>query len=130
LARSGSGWTYSVLYAFHNQSQDGFYSLGGVIFDTAGNLYGDTETGGPNGGGTVFELQPSNGGWNYKLLYGLTGNANTSGPNGSMAIDSNGNLYGLTATEGALGEGNAFALTPSGGNWIYHRPSRLCRGQQ
>jgi len=119
LARSGSGWTYNVLYAFQSQSQDGFNSLGGVIFDTAGNLYGDTEAGGPNGGGTVFELQPTNGGWNYKLLYGLTGNANTSGANGSMAIDSNGDLYGLTASEGAFGEGNAFKLTASGGNWIY-----------
>ena len=41
LARSGSGWTESVLWNFTGGS-DGGLPVSGVIFDSAGNLYGTT----------------------------------------------------------------------------------------
>ncbi|MGC2110369.1 MAG: choice-of-anchor tandem repeat GloVer-containing protein [Candidatus Korobacteraceae bacterium] len=117
LAPSASGWTYNIAYAFHNRA-DGRETAAGVIIDSAGNLYGDTYSGGANGGGTVFELQPANGGWTFKLLYSLTGTSMT-GPLGAMGMDGSGNLYGVTNSQGAYGTGNVFKLTASGGNWTY-----------
>ena len=47
--------------------------VGGLIFDSAGNLYGTTSAGGSGGGGTVFELSPSGDTWTFKLLYSFSG---------------------------------------------------------
>jgi uncharacterized repeat protein (TIGR03803 family) len=51
---------------------DGVQPLGGLIADSADNLYGTTNTGGPAGYGTVFELSPptsSGGAWTFTILY-------------------------------------------------------------
>ncbi|MGA8867151.1 MAG: choice-of-anchor tandem repeat GloVer-containing protein [Candidatus Sulfotelmatobacter sp.] len=37
---------------------DGVEPLGGLIFDSAGNLYGTTADGGAANAGTVFEITP------------------------------------------------------------------------
>ena len=52
--------TEKVLYSFCSASgcTDGFFPYGGLIFDTAGNLYGTTYFGGTDGYGTVFEFTP------------------------------------------------------------------------
>ena len=34
-------------------------------------------------------------------------------------MDAAGNLYGTTVSDGSLGNGNVFELTPSGGGWTY-----------
>lgn len=47
-----------MLYVFGSQAGDGNTPLGGLVFDTAGNLYGVTENGGAYGFGTVFEITP------------------------------------------------------------------------
>ncbi|MFZ0793991.1 MAG: choice-of-anchor tandem repeat GloVer-containing protein, partial [Candidatus Korobacteraceae bacterium] len=91
----------------------------GLIFDEAGNLYGAASSGGPGSGGTVFELSPSDGGWNFNLLYGLPGNRDNPGPEGTLLMDSAGNLYGTTLKQGAHELGNVFKLTPSDGAWNY-----------
>ena len=59
---AGGVWTEKVLYSFCPQSGcvDGSTPNGGLIFDTAGNLYGTTAGGG--GGGVAFELTPKSGG--------------------------------------------------------------------
>ena len=55
LMPSASGWTETVLYSFAGGS-DGANPYAGLLFDTAGNLYGTTYGGGKNTDGTVFEL--------------------------------------------------------------------------
>jgi uncharacterized repeat protein (TIGR03803 family) len=52
-------WTETTLHSFGN-GNDGAFPLAGLIFDTAGNLYGTTSWGGINGpdSGTVFEIMP------------------------------------------------------------------------
>jgi hypothetical protein len=42
---AGGGWTENVLYSFDGAS-DGLQPFGGLIFDSAGNLYGTTMTAG------------------------------------------------------------------------------------
>ena len=116
LTHGGSGWTEKVLYSFTGGS-DGGEPFAGVIFDTQGNLYGGTFTDQGGGGGALFELTPSNGSWNFNLLYGLSG---YGGPVNSLSLDSvTGNLYGTTSDDGANGWGGAFKLTPSSGGWTY-----------
>jgi uncharacterized repeat protein (TIGR03803 family) len=89
-----------------------------LISDNLGNYYGATWIGGINGGGTVYQLSPSNGGWTLTVIYSLTGGG--FGPYGNLARDAAGNLYGITNAEGAYGFGSIFKLTPSGGGWIYN----------
>jgi len=118
LSPSGSSWTETTLYQFHD-SGDGGYPGGGLIFDSAGNLYGTTVSGGSGGGGTVFELLPSADNWSFNLLYSLSGNPMDFGPYGKLVMDSAGNLYGTTVYGGAHNWGSVFKLTPSNGGWIY-----------
>jgi uncharacterized repeat protein (TIGR03803 family) len=51
-------WTATVLYAFSIDSPNGQNPNCGLIFDSAGNLYGTTAYGGTYGAGTVFEVTP------------------------------------------------------------------------
>jgi uncharacterized repeat protein (TIGR03803 family) len=48
---------------------NGAYPYGNLIIDGSGNLYGTTIGGGQNGGGVVFKLAPSDGGFTYSVLY-------------------------------------------------------------
>ena len=111
LSPSGNAWTERILYSFTGGS-DGSYPTAGLIFDNAGNLYGATNAGGTGGGGTVFELSPSGGGWNYSLLHSFTGGPNC-GPWSSLTLNG-GNLYGATVCDGANTAGNVFKLSTSG----------------
>ncbi len=116
LSPSQSGWTETNLYSFTG-GKDGGNPTAGLIRDALGNLYGATLYGG-NGGGTVFELSPSNGGWTYTLLYAFTGSS-YGGPQGNLVMDAAGKLYGATLAEGAYNNGNVFELVPSSGGWTY-----------
>jgi uncharacterized repeat protein (TIGR03803 family) len=53
----GDQWTESVLYRFTGGA-DGNQPFGGVVIDSAGNLYGTTQTGGSMNSGTVWEVTP------------------------------------------------------------------------
>jgi len=113
LVHSGSSWRVNQLFNVTEENQ-GSPINAGVILDSAGNIYAAGLGGGPNGGGTVFEL--SAGTWNYNLTYGLSGD---EGPQASLTMDSAGNLYGTTYADGAYNYGNVFELTPSANGWIY-----------
>jgi uncharacterized repeat protein (TIGR03803 family) len=118
LMPSGSGWAENTLYSFQDGSDGGFPATG-LIFDPSGNLYGTTSTAGPNGGGTVFELAPSNGNWSFNLLYGFAGSSSYGGPWASLTMDAAGNLYGTAVYDGAYDRGSIFKQTPSVGGWTY-----------
>jgi uncharacterized repeat protein (TIGR03803 family) len=53
----GGYWTEIQLVSFSRTSL-GESPQGGLIFDSAGNLYGTAEAGGPGSGGIVFEVTP------------------------------------------------------------------------
>lgn len=121
LTPSGSNWISTSIYSFTGGS-DGGFPLAGVVFDQSGNLYGATTAGGAGQGGTVFELSPVSSGWTYSLLYSFS-KANSgllvAGPIGDLVVDTAGNLYGTTFSDGAFGFGAVFKLTNSGGGWSY-----------
>ena len=109
LTSSGGNWTETTLYTFTGGT-DGQYPDGGVIFDTAGHLYGTTDTG-------VFEVSPSNGGWTETDLHTFVGLNEGFASEAGVVFDTAGNLYGSTNIEGPGGNGSFFQLTPSGGSW-------------
>ncbi len=51
--------TSSIATLFTFDRSNGARASGGLILDSAGNLYGTTQSGGANGAGTVFELSRS-----------------------------------------------------------------------
>lgn len=114
LSPSGSSWALHQLYSIINTPEDGAVTIGGVILDNLGNIYGATAEGGPGGGGTIYEL--SAGTWNYSVLYPLTG---ANGPEESLTMDPAGNLYGAAWGNGTNSRGNVFKLTPSANGWVY-----------
>lgn len=116
LTPSGPPWTENTLYSFQGGT-DGQVPVAGVIFDGSGNMYGSTSQAGQGGGGTVFELTPSGGGWTFSTLHGFSG---SNGPEATLVMDRGGSLYGTTNGDGLYGYGSAFKLTPSGGGtWTY-----------
>jgi uncharacterized repeat protein (TIGR03803 family) len=115
---SGSNWTEQPLYAFSG-SLDGGTPYSGVIFDSAGNLYGTTTAGGASGNGTVYELSPSGSGWTEQVLYSFQGGSDGSYPAAGLIFDQSGNLYGATASGGTGSGGTVFELSPSGSNWTH-----------
>jgi uncharacterized repeat protein (TIGR03803 family) len=110
-------WSKTVLHTF--SGKDGAYPSASLIFDTAGNLYGTTLSGGgADGYGTVFKLAPGvNGRWTETVLHIF--NSQDGGlPNCSLIFDAAGDLYGTTQTGGAYGYGTVFKLAPGvNGKW-------------
>jgi uncharacterized repeat protein (TIGR03803 family) len=105
LTPSHGGRVESILYGF--TAADGGQPLSGVIFDSAGNLYGTASV------CCVYELSPSQSGWQYQNIYGFQGGRGGTNPTGGVVFDSSGNLYGTTFNDG----GTAYVLRPSNGTW-------------
>ncbi len=125
LVYGGASWTEHVLYQFAGGA-DAQLPTGGVIFDSAGNLYGTTESGGSHGKGTVFQLTSSGSGWTEQILYSFQGVTDGYYPDSGVIVDPAGNLYGATVFGGAGNGGTIFELTRSGGAWshtvLYNMP--------
>lgn len=67
-----------------------------------------------------FRLSRRNGVWNETWLYSFKGGADGSGPIGTLASDSAGDLYGTTSDGGAACScGTIFKLILSGGRPVY-----------
>ena len=118
LMPSNGNWTESVVYSFIG-ANDGSMPNGGVIFDSAGNLYGTTYSGGTYDNGTVYQLTPSGSGWAKNILYSFHGGSDGANPVGGLIIDQSGKLYGTTGYGGSGFGGVVFRLTPSSDGWIY-----------
>jgi uncharacterized repeat protein (TIGR03803 family) len=123
ISAPAAAQTETVLYSFNGYGTDGapYQPYSGVIFDSAGNLYGTTFQGGTYGHGSVFELSPlEGGGWNESLLFSFNEKKGSVGygPQASLVFDNTGNLYGTRSTEGTFGDGTVFELSPAaGGGW-------------
>jgi uncharacterized repeat protein (TIGR03803 family) len=80
-----------------------------LIMDASGNLYGTTQTGGPNNCGTIFEL--ANGSSTITRLAYFTGSSGIgSWPIGGIVMDSSGNIYGTTFLGGPTNQGTLWKL--------------------
>ena len=112
----GGSWKETILYTF-NYGDGANGPVGGVIFDSQGNLYGATFfSSNANGGGAVYELSPqTNGPWKLTVLYNFVNGSGAAFPDSRLTFDSSGNLYG---TMNSTLDGGIFELSPSsGGTW-------------
>jgi uncharacterized repeat protein (TIGR03803 family) len=126
-------WTTKVLHRFTG-GKDGGNPSGNLILDAAGNLYGTAESGGAGcdfGCGTAFKLTRLAKGWKFSVLYTFAGSEDGQQPDGTLAFDDSGNLYGTTSEGGGngcsfnFGCGTVFELSPTAkGPWtetVLHR---------
>jgi hypothetical protein len=129
LKRTQDGWKEEVLYSFGAYQGDGVGPQAGLVFDSAGNLYGTTIAGlGDNSFvGTVFKLSPNgHGGWTESVIYSFEPDQSAgANPSTDLVFDAHGNLYGTAPIGGGNanscygdGCGTVFKLTPqSDGSW-------------
>jgi uncharacterized repeat protein (TIGR03803 family) len=122
--QSSGGWSLQTLHSFGALSA-GLYPQEGLVFDSAGNIYGTTNQGGTTntnclnpGCGVVFELRNTSGGWKEQVLHTFGNGTDGQFPGSKLILDSAGNLYGTTLAGGSATQGTVFELVHgSGGTW-------------
>ncbi len=108
LSPSGSTWNFQTLYSFSGYG--GPYNK--LTFDSAGSLYGITNSDGAYNDGTVFKLTPSSSGWTFTNLHDFAGGTDGASPYGQVAVDGSGNVFGTAAIGGTENYGVIFEITP------------------
>lgn len=103
LSPVGDGWTGQIIYNISPVSP----SWAAVTMDTAGNIFGVTES-------TVFELPPNgDSGWNSAVIHTFAGEPKDgSGAFGTPVLDKDGNVYGTTYSGGTDNLGTVYKLSP------------------
>jgi uncharacterized repeat protein (TIGR03803 family) len=102
---------FTTLYSFCAQKgncPDGAAPLS-LIQGSDGNFYGTT-LGGPNGGGTIFEVTPLGVLTTLYSFCQVAGCLDGDSPQ-SLVQDTNGTFYGTTGAGGTLGGGTLFSLS-------------------
>ena len=127
-------WSEEILYTFKGGSDgNGNFPVGNLVFDKAGNLYGETGQGGNKDCGTVFKLTPNpSGSWSETVVHSFCASkSDGSRPSGGLTMDAYGHLFGVTWWGGGAamppcplqtGCGTVFRLKPqSDGSWSYRK---------
>jgi hypothetical protein len=127
----GGSWTYALLYTFCSlkNCEDGYGPGGDLIWDSAGNLLGDTAAGGEPcsrrnyGCGTIFRLAPNGGMSQLTVLYSFCRRHDCKDgdePQAGVVLDNSGNIFGVTYEGGGndidyygFGGGTAYELVGS-----------------
>jgi uncharacterized repeat protein (TIGR03803 family) len=118
-----NGASSSILHSFSTPSftpnasnYDGLFPSAKLICP-AGTLYGTTEQGGTNGGGTVFSVVTNQSG-SFSILHYFSAPVNGTNRDGAYSfaglVLSGTNLYGTTYGGGTYGYGTIFAVSTNG----------------
>jgi uncharacterized repeat protein (TIGR03803 family) len=116
--------TETVLHSFSGGATDGAVpQAGGVILDSASDVYGTTVSGGGlgcggSGCGTIFKIDAQTGA--ETVLYSFAGEPDGELPSGVLLRDAVGNLYGTTSSGGTWGQGTVFKLDATGKEHVVH----------
>jgi uncharacterized repeat protein (TIGR03803 family) len=116
LSPEGAAWKESTLYGFNGQA-DGAGPTAGLIFDSAGNLYGGTQGGNVTGCnpfengycGQLFKLSPGSNGWSIAAVFGTP---YFWTPTGNFLSDASGNVYASVCDEYYYNGGDVLELVP------------------
>lgn len=107
-------WVETVIHAFTGFADGAVGSLGPLLVDASGNIFGVTEIGGNHQAGTAYKISPAAGGtWAFTTLYAFKGTPDAGFPYGGLIADSHHNLFGTTYYGGAKGLGSVFELSPN-----------------
>ncbi len=115
---AGAGGQEKTLYSFMGKS-DGCYPLQGLVLAPSGTLYGTTSACGSSGNGTIFKVDSAG---KFTVLHHFSGYPSDGSfpANGHLTMDGSGNLYGLTESGGAYGNGALYQLSPNGTITLLH----------
>jgi uncharacterized repeat protein (TIGR03803 family) len=125
-ATTGGAWKETVIFFFAADGSQGRFTLGNLIFDGVGNLYGTARYGGTVacglkiGCGTVFQLRPPatpGGSWTPTVLHSFGAVAGDGKQPGTNLTFRAGALYGTTTKGGAAHTGTIFRLVLQHGIW-------------
>jgi len=124
--------TETVLHSF-GASGDGVQPSG-IVQDGQGNLYGATYYGGaygknPGQGGTVFKVDMTTGQETVLYSFPLVDRYYPQMPNGGLALDAQGNLYGTTIEGNHNLFGTVFEVFAAGGGTLLWNFNTKTEGQ-
>ncbi len=105
----------TVLLSFPG-GKEGANPFGGVVLDSAGNMYGTTDYGG-HGVGIVFKIDDAGA---ETVLYTFNGGSDGLFPSAGLVRDSKGNLYGTAEFGGVDGAGAVFEVSKPGTEIVLH----------
>ena len=115
---SGYGTAYKLtpsgaitnLHSFAGAPYDGAGPLAAPSFDSAGNLYGTTERGGPAGSGTAWRISPTG---QYTLIHGFTSSDADGATLYGKLLPVGAYLYGVSYTDSSTSGGILFRMQPA-----------------
>jgi len=115
LTLDSGTWTENIVHDFAGGS-DGASPAGDLVLDSSGNIFGATTFGG--GGtsfGSIFRLQPGQGGTWTETVFGMGHGPRGESPHGALLLDGRGHIYGTTldggrTKNGVYGHGVVFRL--------------------
>jgi len=106
-------WQIKVLHAWTGGNDGGIGSLGPLLVDSAGDIFGVTEIGGLHQAGTAFKLVPGpNNTFSFSVIYQFKGSPDAGSPYGGLIADAQGDLFGTTYFGGTSGNGAVYELMP------------------
>jgi uncharacterized repeat protein (TIGR03803 family) len=112
IAKTEGGYAAAPTTLVNFNGSDGEHPIcGGLITDSAGDLFGTTNIGGSAGAGTVFEITKTEDGYAGTPVT-LVSFDRTDGafPQGGLVADAAGNLFGTTAQGGTDNDGTVFEI--------------------
>jgi uncharacterized repeat protein (TIGR03803 family) len=115
MTKSGGIWTLQTLHSFSDNATMGSGPWPTVTLDAEGNIYGTAQFGGPNNGGTAFEMRPVGGdSWAYEVIHSFPSTP-TDGVSPSFTplnFRGDNTFYSTTWQGGAFGGGTLYEIKP------------------
>jgi len=115
VSNGKGGFNFATLFSFNpaNAKTQGSNPMGTLAFDSAGNLWGTTVSGGANGYGVLYKLVKGSKGWSQSVLGSFSAHAGEN-PYAGVVFDNAGNIFGTTSYAGFYGGGTVYELVKSG----------------
>ena len=115
--KKASSWAETILHSFQNLN-DGATPFAGLVAGPSGSLLGAATDGGQRGGGTVFQLVPTAGTWNFSVITSIPG-WGVSGSFRNLIFDGVNTVYATTHCDGTHNAGTIYKLSFASGKWSY-----------